>query len=309
MLFFTTANVTETAKKYGLANNANFVGVQARYYWRDLEPRRDEYYFDKLDADVAYLSSIKKKLFIQIQDINWSKGKLGFPDYLISSEFGDGYYINNHGVSIPKKYLPSVAGRLQELIRVLGERYDNNPHVVGVTLEETALGIDGGATNANDYTPDLWESALTGYIDTMKKYWPETPKILYINWFSGCTVDNTYPCLARVAQYAVKEGVGLGGPDVNVAEPTMPGYRNYPLAYGKVPLATAVQWSNYRKTNPATGGQVTAEEIMRFGVDTLKLNMMFWITRDDEPTYHFSSDVLPMLQRTGAPINKELYTP
>ncbi len=57
------------AKVYkSLLENPDISGAQIIYSWKKLEPKKDRYDFSAIDADLRFLHSLHKKLFIQIQD-------------------------------------------------------------------------------------------------------------------------------------------------------------------------------------------------------------------------------------------------
>src|SRR5690349_16886405 len=60
-----------------------FEGAQLKYWWRELEPRKDQYELDAIRHDLAFLQSKGKKLFIQIQDSSFDNNILPFPRYLL----------------------------------------------------------------------------------------------------------------------------------------------------------------------------------------------------------------------------------
>jgi hypothetical protein len=91
-------------------------------------------------------------------------------------------------------------------------------------------------------------------------------------------------------------GAGVGGPDL---KPYRVGQlkSSYPLikeAANRIPTGVAVQDDNLREVNPKTGGKVTAEELLDFGVNELRLDYIFW--GREEPSY--STEVIPLLRKT-----------
>jgi len=67
-----------------------FEGAQLKYTWRELEPEKDKYDFSSIRKDLAFLTSKRKKLFIQLQEVSFdAKWKL-VPDYLQTAEYHGG---------------------------------------------------------------------------------------------------------------------------------------------------------------------------------------------------------------------------
>ena len=67
------------------------VGAQLKYTWRELEPERDQYDFQALRDDLAFLEQHGKRLFIQVQDVTFDTSRINVPPYLLEdSTFGGG---------------------------------------------------------------------------------------------------------------------------------------------------------------------------------------------------------------------------
>ena len=58
-------------------------GAQVAYSWRELEPRKDAYDFSAIREDLAFLTSRRKKLFVQLQDVSFSLKQINVPNYLL----------------------------------------------------------------------------------------------------------------------------------------------------------------------------------------------------------------------------------
>src|SRR3954451_9479678 len=57
-------------------------GFQVKYSWKQLEQGKDHYVFDDVRADLALVNSKGKKLFIQVQDSNFTLEFVPVPKYL-----------------------------------------------------------------------------------------------------------------------------------------------------------------------------------------------------------------------------------
>jgi hypothetical protein len=117
---------------------------------------------------------------------------------------------------------------------------------------------------------------------------------MYLNFMPGGKPpkDGKY-YLAGLYEYARKNGVGVGGPDIKVWR-WFQMENSYGLirdSHGIVPTGVAVQDGNYSVINPKTKKQVTVPEILDFAQNYLRLTYVFWCT--EEPFY--SKEVLPML--------------
>ena len=59
-------------------------GAQLKYSWKQLEQGKDNYAFDDIRHDLAFLNAKGKKLFIQVQDSSFSLNIVPIPNYLLN---------------------------------------------------------------------------------------------------------------------------------------------------------------------------------------------------------------------------------
>jgi hypothetical protein len=285
-----------------------FAGAQLKYTWRELEPERDRYDFSAIRADLQFLTSKGKRLFIQLQDVTFDPAHIAVPAYLRQDARYHGganqqYNIPNddeqHAVAagwVARRWDPAVRERFHRLLMALGREFDGK--IEGVNLPETA--VDFGASGRlfpPGFTPSTYRDAIIANMQALKRAFPKSVVMQYANfmpgeWLPG--VDHGY--LRSVYARARQLGVAVGGPDLL---PYKKGqmYHSYPLlraAYGVVPVGIAVQDGNYEHINPQTGKQVTIPELVRFGADYLHTNYIFWCTQ--EPFY--SHQLIPFLTAT-----------
>src|SRR5450759_3060428 len=72
-------------------NNDNIKGAQLKYMWRELEPSKNRYVLQLIQNDLDFLTSKGKKLFVQLQDVNFDTSLVKpVPDYLINDKQYDG---------------------------------------------------------------------------------------------------------------------------------------------------------------------------------------------------------------------------
>ncbi len=58
----------ELAESGALLARPDIAGAQVVYTWRQLEPKKGEYHFRLIEADLALTERADRKLFLQIQD-------------------------------------------------------------------------------------------------------------------------------------------------------------------------------------------------------------------------------------------------
>jgi hypothetical protein len=256
-------------------------GAQITYAWKQLEPGKNTYDFSEIEADLDFLNSKGKKLFIQIQDVTFSSSRVLTPDYMLNDTTYHGgsdpqYWEDDSGKPViggwvARRWDSAVANQYRELLIALAKQFDGR--IEGINIPETAIDI-----------VELKKTMLT-----LSTHFKQSVPILYANFMPGDSKEN----LKELYEYAEEIGLGMGGPDIKV-------YRkgqmenSYPLIRdiaGKVPIGLAVQDGNYSIRNPKTDRQVTISEILEFAQNYLMVDYIFW--RTEEPYY--SEQVLPLL--------------
>jgi hypothetical protein len=282
-----------------------FQGAQLKYTWRELEHGKDGYDFGAIRQDLAFLTSKRKKLFIQLQDASFDPATVNVPQYLLKDPVYHGgaekqYDINNddeeHAVPagwVARRWDPAVQARFQKLLAALGEEFDGK--VEGINLPETSVSFgESGRLYPKGFTPVLYRDAVITNMILLKRAFPKSVTMQYANFMPGEWLpENDRGYLRAVYERARELKIGVGGPDLL---PYKPGQMKhcYPLlrqSAGEVPTGIAVQQGNYRHKNPKTGNQVTIAELVGFAKGELKVDYIFWCT--EEPYY--SRDLVPYL--------------
>jgi hypothetical protein len=280
-------------------------GAQLKYSWRELEPKRDAYDFRALRADLAFLTSKGKKLFLQLQDATFSPSRIYVPDYLREeARFHGGadrqYRIHGEDEAhaeaagwVARRWDPAVQERFRRLLFVLGKEFDGR--IAGINLPETAVDFgESGRLFPAGFTPALYRDAVLTTAAALKRAFPRSVTMLYANFMPGEWLpDKDEGYLRSVYQRARELKVGVGGPDML---PYRPGqmHHSYPLiraCHGSIPTGIAVQEGNYETKDPKTGRPMTISELLAFATDYLKVDYIFWSTQ--EPYY--SRELLPFL--------------
>ena len=114
----------------------SFEGAQVAYFWRQLEPGKDEYDFSLIREDLAFLAPHGKKLWVQIQDVTFSERWIPVPRYLIKEPQYHGganrqyEYKNNdeeHATAAgwaARRWDPAVQDRFHKLLLALAKEFD-----------------------------------------------------------------------------------------------------------------------------------------------------------------------------------------
>src|SRR4051812_48804972 len=126
-----------------------FEGAQLKYSWRQLERGKDQYDFDNIRHDLAFLKSKNKRLFIQLQDVSFDPKIVPVPRYLLSDpEYhgganpqytvpGDDETKAEQAGWVARRWDPAVRERFHKLLRALGKEFDGK--IEGINLPETAV--------------------------------------------------------------------------------------------------------------------------------------------------------------------------
>jgi len=278
--------------------NPGIVGAQITYAWKRLEPKKDTYDFSEIEADLAFLNSKGKNLFIQIQDVTFSSSRILTPNYILNNITYHGgsdpqYWENDQGKLVKggwvaRRWDSAVANQYRKLLIELAKQFDGR--IDGINLPETAIDIvDADGLYPLGFNDSIYIEEIKKNMLVLKTNFKKSVPILYANFMPGDSKEN----LKKIYDYAKEIGHGMGGPDIKV-------YRkgqmenSYPLIRdiaGKAPTGAAVQEGNYSIINPKTKKQVTILEILDFAQNYLKLDYVFWCT--EEPYY--SDQVLPLL--------------
>ncbi|MBT2375780.1 hypothetical protein [Pseudomonas fluorescens] len=295
-------------------SDPRFSGAQIVYTWRSLEPAKDQYNFSEIKQDIAYLSSIDKKLWIQLQEKSFLPNVKNVPDYLLRDPIYKGGVLKQSMLSAPerdpnkpetddeygwsaKMWEKPVRDRFQKLITVLGKELDGQ--VEGINFSESSIEIgveqpDGTTVFPTDFDPNEYVGAINSNMQALSRAFRKSTPMVYLNFLPGEWLpwqDKGY--MRSLFAEAKKLKMGIGGPDL------MP-YRKSHMAqtYGLLKAypdtlvkGMAVQEGNLRQINPKTGKKNTVTDIIEFSSNYLGLNYIFWV--EDEP--YFTNEVLQQL--------------
>ncbi|MFM9380545.1 hypothetical protein [Pseudomonas sp. UV AK001] len=331
LLLGSTAFATEQPAKnyiyfpYREANGSNikadkaladprFAGAQIVYTWRSLEPVKDQYDFSAIRQDLAYLSSMDKKLWIQLQEKSFQPNVKNVPDYLLHDPIYNGGVLKQSMLSAPerdpdkpesddeygwsaKMWEKPVRDRFQKLIAALGKELDGR--IEGINFSESSIEIgveqpDGTTLFPKDFDPKVYVDSINSNMQALSRAFRKSTPMVYLNFLPGEWLpwqDKGY--MRSLFDEARKLKMGVGGPDLmpyrksHMAQ-TYGFFKAYPNTLVK---GMAVQDGNLRQINPSTGKKNTVADIIEFSRNYLGLDYIFWV--EDEP--YFTDEVLKQL--------------
>jgi hypothetical protein len=260
-------------------------GVQIVYNWKQLEPSEGQYDFSAIDGDLAIATGLGKKLFIQVQDRFFDIKARNLPAYLLSDPQYDGGLVpqvDNPGEGRAKGYgwaaiqwNAALRSRYQALLTALAARFDGK--IYGLNLPETAIDIDMKADKTG-FTCDAYFAGEMENLAFARAAFKTSKVVQYVN-FWPCEWENDHDYMGRVFDYASKNDVGLGGPDIvpyrkGQMKNSYPFFNRYKGKLGYVGLAVQEPTLTYK--NPKTGKPFTREEFVVFATDYLGADVVFW---------------------------------
>jgi hypothetical protein len=279
-----------TAKEYEeLLKNDKISGIQVLYSWKELEPQKNKYDFKRIQEDLEFAKSLNKKLWIQIQDRFFDKNNKFVPDYILEDKEYEGglapqvsTYKNKTVVEgwTAKQWNVNVQNRHHKLLHALAEKFDGQ--VYGINLPETAIDINIKKEKRRGFSCDKYFEATLGNINFTRSLFKKSYVVQNIN-FWPCEWENDHKYMSRFFENAIKNKIGLGGPDIvpyrkQQMKNTYPFFNKYK---NKLPMiAFAVQEPTREYINPQTNKKFTNEEFEKFGIEYLGANIIFWSVED-----------------------------
>ncbi|WP_415327356.1 hypothetical protein [Chryseobacterium sp. MMS23-Vi53] len=260
-------------------------GVQIVYNWRSLEKAKDVYDFSRIEKDLEYLTKLNRKLFIQLQDRFFEPKARYVPDYILNEkEFTGGLVAqyDNPGENRPigngwvtQQWNPAVQQRFQKLIGELAKKFDGK--IQGINLPETAIDIDM-KRDKTGFSCDKYFQAELDNLKFARNAFKKSYVLQYVNFFP-CEWENDHKYMSRLFDFANKNNIGLGGPDI-VPNKNAQMKNSYPFFNqykGKLLLvAMAVQEPTLTYKNPKTKKPFTKEEFVEYAENYLGVNIIFW---------------------------------
>ena len=274
--------------------NDDFVGIKIKYRWRDLEVAPGEYDFSEIQRDLEILENAGKRLWIQIEYVQWNSGQLpSTPEYMWNNPIygGDPRYYGNYERTVqaggwyPLFWNSNVRNRLVDLVMAMGLRFQRSAYVEGFSMPETAADR-GEGFNCSGYQDTLKQAVVAAKVSFGDK-----SILQMIN----------YACfdLPQHVAWLNSQGIGIGTPDTYVFKDGLTEVV-YPLmkAHGdSIPIGPDVQWANYERNN------MSVADIRDFAIESTDPHYMFWRVR--EP--YFSNEVLPAIWQRKLPAAESFY--
>jgi hypothetical protein len=166
--FALTSRRLSDAEKIALVSQSAISGMTSYVTWADIEPTKDQMDFSRLDADIAIARAAGKKITIGV-----FTGREGLPGWLASA--GVRLWTNSQGTTLVHPADTAFVALWEQRVALLGQRYDNDPTVVQVTICGAAGTLCGPrypelpGDVAYDQLVSNWSRVIDAYIAAFPK--------------------------------------------------------------------------------------------------------------------------------------------
>ena len=275
-------------------------GIMVHINWSDIEPAFNKYDFEKIDYFLDLVSSYNKFLIIDIVVRCFNSGctHANAPEYIRKDPFYNGGVVllirpdDSVKGSTVRLWDSVVVDRLVKLLEAIGNKYDDDSNLVGVSLpSESAMAL---GKFKGDYTAESYETQLKRIASAMASTMPKTIGITGMNFFPGA--KNKKATFNRIAEHLVKTGCGaITHPDTVPEGYNMPQYE-VEIAFNNK-LAIVAQFQTWNITN-----EINEEDIFLFATETLGSQFVVWnqhftSKHDVERPNYVSDYVLPVVNK------------
>lgn len=208
-------------------------GVVWRRTWFQVEPAAGRYDFSSFDKVLAAIASSRNPrcqlwLMVDFKSFSSSPIKNPCPVYLRSRHSAPNAY--GHGAATCFMWEPAVVAAYSAMMRAAAERFDRNPRVEGMVIQESSLGLSGkysqDRADGGTYTPAAWRDALIDIIDKCAAAFATSRCATFLNFLRGA---QSYLYNVSAAISAVPNNrVCISGPDLLPNNPALYQEHNSP---------------------------------------------------------------------------------
>ena len=258
---------------------SEFVGAKRIYSWNKLEPREGDYDFSMIEADLAYLQSIDKRLWIQVSYKQFNGNRPPkTPRYMWDdSKYGCGFENQYYGTYkrkaqdggwLPCYWNTNMRERFVALYRALGKRFNHELYIEGISMAETAVDTPSAKTQP-DYDALAIKATYQAKVLAARKSFPDKTVFQLMNFAPYSREEFNH-----FGKWLVENEIGIGSPDIYLNNEALTTfiYPQYLKHHNQVPTGPDVQWKNYEKATP--------EEILLGAIELTNPWYMFWMRRD-----------------------------
>lgn len=217
--YFATHYSDTPADAASLCEKPGVSGVVWRQTWTQVEPSAGTYDFSSFDKVLAAIAASHNPqcqlwLFVEFKSFSNSPVKNPCPAYLQAQHSA----LNSLGNGAATCFMwePAVTSAYVAMMKAAAARFDNNPRVEGLILQESSLSLNGSYSQdvaaGGTYTPVAWRDALITIIDQCAAAFASSRCMAFLNFLRG---GQSYLDEISAAISAVPNNqVCFSGPDI-----------------------------------------------------------------------------------------------
>ena len=190
--YFATSYSDTPAEAAALCERAGVTGVVWRSTWHEVEPRPGVYNFGSFDKVLHAIVASRKPschlwLMVEFKSFVNSPVKNPCPTYLQARHSAPNSY--GRGAATCFLWEPVVTSAYVQMVKAAAARYDRNPRVEGLVIQESSLALNGrysqDVRDGGTYTPGAWRNALIQVIDHCSAAFAHSHCMAFLNFLRG----------------------------------------------------------------------------------------------------------------------------
>jgi hypothetical protein len=224
--YFATNYSDSPADAAMLCEQQGVNGIVWRRTWREIEPSAGDYDFSSFGKVLAAIAASRNPkcqmwLLIEFKSFANSAVKNPCPVYLQARHSAPN--VLGHGAVTCFMWEPSVVRAYVAMLQAAAARYDSNPRVEGLILQESSLSLNGSysqdVADGGTYTPTAWRDALIALIDRCAAAFTSSRCIAFLNFVRG---GQSYLHDISAAISAIpNDQACISGPDLLPSNPSL----------------------------------------------------------------------------------------
>jgi hypothetical protein len=209
-----------------LCEQPGVTGIVWRRTWLEVEPSAGSYDFNSIDDVLGQVAASHNPhcqlwMLVEFKSFSDSPIKNPCPVYLQSKYSAPNYFGN--GAATCFMWEPSVVSAYVGMMQAAAARFNGNPRVEGLVLQESSLGFGGASSqdmgHGGTYTPRAWRDALITLIDQCAAAFPASRCMAFLNFLRG-NQSYLYDISAAISAVPFNQ-VCISGPDLLPDEPDL----------------------------------------------------------------------------------------
>ncbi len=190
--YFATHYADTPADAAMLCGQPGVSGIIWRQTWNDVEPCAGVYDFSAFDQVLAAMAASQNPhcqlwLLVEFKSFSNSPTKNPCPVYLQARHSAPNSYGN--GAATCFMWEPEVVAAYTAMMKAAAARFDANPRVEGLILQESSLNFNGNysqdVADGGTYTATGWRDALITIIDQCAAAFASSRCMSFLNFLRG----------------------------------------------------------------------------------------------------------------------------